>query len=46
MLKSRGRIPDSSLSDLKIDIGCDDELIQYYDRLSYLIEQCSWKILK
>ena len=41
ILKSRESILDYSFSDPKVDVGREDELVQYYDSLTYLEEQDS-----
>ena len=46
ILKSRESILDYSFTDLKVDVGREDELVQHYDSLTYLEEQDSCRILK
>ena len=41
ILKSRESILDYSFTDLKEEVGCEDELVQHYDSLTYLEEQGS-----
>ena len=41
ILKSRGRILNFSFTDLKVDVGSEDELVQHYDSLTYPEEQGS-----
>lgn len=39
ILTSRGRIIDFPFTDLKEDVGREEEIVQHYDRLTYIIEQ-------
>ena len=38
ILESRGRILDYSFTDVKVDVGRADKLVQHHDRITYLEE--------
>ena len=41
ILKSRESFLDYSFTDLKVNVGREDELVKHYDSLTYLEEQDS-----